>query len=507
MGQMLSDAFDTVVGWFNNILWGSSDYPMVFQAGILGVVLIGAGVFFTIRLHAVQFVRFPKLFSVFGRGLRPSHEGAISPFAAFATSMAARVGAGNIAGVALAITLGGPGAIFWMWVVALLGMATAMIEATLAQIYKQRDLVEGKYIFRGGPAYYISKGLNSKPMAVLFAICLLLAFPLLFNAVQANTVTSALANSFGMERWISGVVIAALAAAIIFGGIKRIAGFAQLVVPFMALGYLLMGLTVMVLNLTELPGMFADIARSAFGPQEVVGGFAGYALSAALVQGIKRGLFSNEAGLGSAPNAAATADTKHPANQGFIQALGVFVDTIVVCTTTASIVLLGGVWQPGDSAADGATLTQDSAANIVGDWGAQYIAIALVFFAFTSIAANYYYGETTVLFLRGDHRILLPLRILVIVMVLWGSVAESPSVWAAADVGLGLMALVNLIALVLLAKYVVPVIRDYVRQLRTTDEPVFNMHDFPELEGHVEPDVWGSPAEQGPFSDARDPSI
>ena len=501
---------ETVVDAINSVLWGSSDFPAFLQAGILGIVLIGAGVYFTVRLGFIQVRQFPHFISAMAHSFKPEHSDGISPFAAFATSLAARVGAGNIAGVAIAITLGGPGAIFWMWVIALLGMSTAMIESTLAQVYKRRDEDEDKHVFRGGPAYYMERGLNAKWMGVVFSVFLIIAFPLVFNALQSNTVTGALENSFGIEPRLAGFVIAGLVGVIIFGGVKRITRFAELVVPLMALAYLAVGLVVIIMNITELPQVFADIIRSAFGLQEAAGGFVGYSVSQAVVQGVKRGLFSNEAGLGSAPNAAATADTKHPANQGFIQALGVFVDTMVVCTTTASIILLSGVWVPGEDYSDtgGAQLTQDSLSAQVGDWGGQFIAIALVFFSFTSIVANYYYGETTVLFLNGDHRILIPLRLIVMAMVIWGSVQSIDLVWNTADAALGLMALVNLTAILLLAKIAIPVIKDYEKQLKHRRDPVFQMHDFPQLEGHVEPDVWGTPMERDlTINEEQDPSI
>lgn len=489
---------NSIIDAINGVLWGRGDAPFFLQAGILGVLLIGAGLYFTIRLGVIQVRQFPRLVGAMAKSFKPEHADGISPFAAFATSLAARVGAGNIAGVAIAITLGGPGAIFWMWIIALVGMATAMIEATLAQVYKRHDPEESKHTFRGGPAYYMERGLNAKWMGVLFSVFLIIAFPLVFNAVQSNTVSNALNQGFGINPVLVGLIAGAFTGVIIFGGVKRITKFAELVVPLMALAYLAIGLVVVFLNLGAVPTVISEIVRSAFGPQEVAGGFAGYAISQALVQGVKRGLFSNEAGLGSAPNAAAAADTKHPANQGYIQALGVFVDTMVVSSVTAFIILLSGVWVPGDDYADigGATLTQASLSAQVGDWGAQFIAIALVFFSFTSIVANYYYGETTVLFMKGDHRVLIPLRLIVVGMVIFGSLASVPTVWNLADAALGLMALVNLTAILLLAKFAIPVIKDYERQLKQGQDPVFNLHDFPQLEGHVEPDVWGTPRER-----------
>lgn len=490
---------NALIDAMNSLLWGSPEFPVIFQAGILGILLIGAGVYFTIRLRGIQFRRFGTFFRIFARGFKADHPDGISPFAAFATSLAARVGAGNIAGVAIAITLGGPGAVFWMWFIALLGMATAMIEATLAQVYKRHDEEETRHVFRGGPAYYMERGLNAKWMGVVFSIFLIVAFPLVFNALQANTVSVAMENAFGVRPGLMGFLVAGLTAIIIFGGVKRITRFAELVVPFMALSYLAIGLAVVAMNIVELPSVLADIILSAFGLQEAAAGFAGYTVAQALVQGIKRGLFSNEAGLGSAPNAAAAADTRHPANQGFIQALGVFVDTMVVSTVTAFIILLGGVWQPGADYSDigGATLTQDSLAAVVGEWGSQFVAIALVFFAFSSIIANYYYGETTVLFFKGDHRALIPLKLVVIGMVSFGSLADVPTIWNLADTALGLMALVNLTAIILLVKFAAPVIKDFEKQLTDgAGDPVFSMHRFPQLEGHVEPSVWGTAQER-----------
>lgn len=494
MIDTLSEILNSVVNAINSVLWGSPDYPFFLQSGILGILLIGTGLYFTIRLGAIQVRQFPHFIGALLHSFKPEHPDGISPFAAFATSLAARVGAGNIAGVAFAITLGGPGAIFWMWIIALVGMATAMVEATLAQVYKRHDAEETEHTFRGGPAYYMERGLNAKWMGVIFSVLLIIAFPLVFNALQSNTVAAAMENGFGVDPRLTGVLIAGLAGLIIFGGVHRITKFAELVVPLMALAYLAIGLVVVALNLGEVPAVIADIVGSAFGAREAAGGVAGYAVSQAIVQGVRRGLFSNEAGLGSAPNAAATADVKHPANQGFIQAIGVFVDTIIVCSVTAFIILLSGVWEPGTdySSVGGAALTQSSLAEQVGSWGTQFVAIALVFFAFTSIVANYYYGETSLLFLKGDHRILIPLRIVVVGMVIFGALAEVPTVWNMADSALGLMALVNLVAILLLSRVAVRVIRDYERQLGENGDPVFDSDHWPDLAGHVEPDVWVS---------------
>ena len=482
---------ENVINFVNAVLWGSEESPLIFSAGILGALLIVTGIYMTVQMRFIQVRKFPHFFRVLFHSFKPENAGGISPFEAFATSLAARVGAGNIGGVAIAITLGGPGAVFWMWVIALMGMATAMVEATLAQVFKRRDEAEGKNLFRGGPAYYMERGLNARWMGITFSIFLLLAFPFVFNALQANTLAVAMDNAFSVDPLVTGVVTAVLAGIIILGGIKRIARFAEIVVPAMAIAYLAVGLVVVFVNISAVPETLALIVRSAFGMEEVVGGVAGYAISQALVQGIKRGLFSNEAGLGSAPNTAATADIRHPGSQGFIQSAGVFIDT-VVCTTTALIILLSGVWQPGRDYVDGVVLTQDSLSASVGAWGGQFIAIALIFFAFTSIVANYYYGETSILFMNGDHRILIPVKIGVIAMVLLGSQAAVPVVWDMADAALGLMALVNLAAILLLSRVAFRVINDYEKQLKQGLDPLFRRDDFPDLDTKIEPDVWVS---------------
>lgn len=484
---------DSVINFVNRILWGSSDFPLIFQAGILGVLLVAVGVYFTVRLRAIQFRHFGHMVGAFARSIKPEHSDAISGFQAFATSLAARVGAGNISGVAIAITLGGPGAVFWMWVVALIGMATAMVEATLAQVYKQRDSDDGSNVFRGGPAYYMEHGLGKRWMGVIFSVFLILAFPFVFNALQSNTVASALNNGFGIDPGVTGVLVALFTGVIIFGGIRRIARFAELVVPFMAVAYILMGLVVIGLNIADVPGTLVNIVASAFGAGEAIAGFAGYAVAQAIAQGLKRGLFSNEAGLGSAPNAAATADVAHPTNQGYVQSLGVFVDTIIICTVTALIILLSGVWIPGDDKYTGAgvVLTQDSLTASIGEFGGDFVAIALVFFAFTSIIANYYYGETSILFIDGgNRRILLPVRILVVGFVLWGAFQSLETVWNMADTALGLMALVNLTALVLLGNAAIKVIRNYEEQKSAGLVPTFSHSSVPGLPGVLQPDVW-----------------
>ncbi|NHI01421.1 MULTISPECIES: alanine/glycine:cation symporter family protein [Oceanimonas] len=469
---------DSFIAFINNLLWGS----------VLIYLLLGVGIFFTVRLGLIQFRHFGHMFSVL-RHSRQSDEAGISSFQALCTSLAARVGTGNLAGVAVALYLGGPGAIFWMWLIALIGMATAFAESTLAQLYKVKD-DDGNY--RGGPAYYMERGLGMRWMGVLFAVFLIIAFGLVFNAVQANSISAAMQVAFSVPEWLTGLVLVVLAGLIIFGGLRTIARFAELVVPFMALAYLLIALVVVAMNLTELPGVLALIVKSAFGLEQAGGGAMGYAISQALINGIKRGLFSNEAGMGSAPNAAASATPypPHPASQGYVQMLGVFADTIVICTCTASIILLSGQFEPG-SGVTGIELTQKALANEVGDWGNIFIAIAILFFAFTSIVANYAYAENNLVFLEHNHPAgLLVFRLFVLGMVMFGSIGELPTIWAMADTSMGMMALINLVAILLLSGVVIKLAKDYNDQRKLGRLPTFDASKYPELHSQLEEGIW-----------------
>lgn len=467
--------FSAAVDWINGILWG----------WLLIYVLVGVGLWYTWRTGVVQLRHFGHTFGVMASSMKTEH-GGISSFGAYCTSLAARVGTGNIAGVAVAIGLGGPGAVFWMWMTALVGMATAFGEATLAQLFKQK--AEGG-TFRGGPAYYMERGLGSRTMGVAFSIALIFAFGFVFNAVQTNSISAAMSTAFGVPTWASGIVVLAITAYIIFGGIRRIVHFAEIVVPFMALAYLLVALWVVATNIGEVPAMLAHVVGNAFGWQEAGAGVVGYGVAQAMLNGIKRGLFSNEAGMGSAPNAAATADVPHPAQQGYVQMLGVFTDTIVICSCTAFIILLAGPEVLANK--DGVAMTQTALVTEVGAWGAPFIAIALLFFAFTSIVANYYYGETSLLYIKGDLRVLLPYRLLVLAMIMMGAVTATPLVWNIADVAMGCMALINLVAIVLLGGVLVKVLRDYEKQRKAgVATPRFEARSHPELAAKLEPGVW-----------------
>ena len=431
----------------NDLIWSK----------LLIVMLIGLGLYFTVASRFVQFRYFSSMFRIFGEAFK-RQPGQLSSFQALMLSVAGRVGAGNIAGVSVAIMLGGPGAIFWMWVVALVGMATSYFECSLAQLYKRRE-PDGTY--RGGPAFYIQHGLGQRWLGVVVSILLLVTFGFGFNAVQSFTVASSLHDTFGLPTIVSGLILTGVIGVIIFGGIKRIASMADVLVPIMAFSYIGMALVVIGMNLSEVPATFAMIFKAAFGLEPA---FAG-GIGAAIMMGVKRGLFSNEAGLGSAPNVAAVAEVKHPAAQGIVQSLSVFIDTLLVCTSTALIILLSGVYQPGSEMA-GVVLTQTALAAEVGEWGRVFVSIALLLFVFTTLIYNYYLGENALGFFSQKRGPVMIYRVLVVALVLWGSVQDLGTVFAFADVTMGLLAICNLIALALLFKVGLRLMRDYDAQIK-----------------------------------------
>ncbi len=410
------------------------------------------------------------------------------------TSLAARVGTGNLAGVAIAIYLGGPGAVFWMWMTAIVGMSTSFIESTLAQAYK---VPHKDNVYRGGPAYYIEKGLGKRWLAIFFSLCLLVAFGLAFNGVQSNTIAQATNAAFGVPTWMTGLILVVLVAPVVFGGLRSVARIAGKVVPVMAILYILLALYVILTNFSEVPAAIALIVKSAFGFEQAAGGVIGYGIAQAMINGIKRGLFSNEAGMGSAPNAAATAKSHpdHPAVQGFMQMLGVFLDTLVICTATASIIILSGVVDPSVEQ-EGIQLTQLALSRYVGDMGVIFVAIAIFFFSFTSIIANYSYGESNLEFISGEKNakvMIMIFRFMVLGMVFVGSVASLPAIWNFADLSMGLMALVNLTAILILSPVALRILRDYERQIKegkTADQIKFNPDDFVKLKDEANRDAW-----------------
>ena len=442
---------------------------------ILIVMLITLGLYFTFRTKFVQFRYIKEMFRLLGNGgaKDSKKQGKVSSFQAFCISTSSRVGIGNIAGIAIAIIGGGPGAIFWMWIIALIGSASSFVESTLAQIYKVKDGDS----FRGGPAYYIEQGLNKKWLGVTFAILITISFGFIFNAVQANTVATAFNSAFGIDKMIIGVVLALLTAGVIFGGIHRVAKISEIIVPIFAGLYILVSLFIIVTNLNYIPSVFKLIFESAFGMREIAMGTMG----GMMLTGIKRGLFSNEAGMGSAPNAAATADVSHPVEQGLIQTLGVFTDTIVICSCTAFIILLYPTYM--ETGLTGIELTQAALSAHIGPIGNIFIAICIFLFAFSSIVGNYYYGQSNMEFVNLSKKGLNIFRIIVIGMVFFGALVKVQIVWDLADLFMGLMAIINLVAIALLGKYSFLALDDYTKQKKDgVKNPIFNASNIKGLE-------------------------
>lgn len=467
--------------FINEILWGS----------VLIYLLLGAGIWFTLRCGFVQF----RYFSHFRALLAPRTAGdksGISPFQALCTSLAARVGSGNLAGVALALTIGGPGAIFWMWVVALLGMATSFAECSLAQLYKTRDS-EGNY--RGGPAWYMERGLGMRWMGVLFSVFLMLAFGLVFNAVQANSIGNALHHAFNVPRTWVGIALVMLVGGVIWGGLRGAARLSQYLVPFAAFIWVLMSVVVVAMHAERIPEVAQLVFASAFGWHEAASGALAFTLSQAMTTGFQRGMFSNEAGMGSTPNVAAAAAVwpPHPTSQGLVQMFGIFIDTVVICSATAAIVLVSGMLDNPANGLRGIALVQSSLSSMIGGWASIFIALIVFLFGFTSIVANYAYAENNLLFLKKKSpsaQVLL--RCLALVMVVFGTLSPLPLVWQLADVAMALMALTNLCAILLLSPVVREITADYLRQERLGITPVFDPNRFPELKNQLEPGVWNA---------------
>lgn len=456
---------ETFINFANDILWSY----------VLIVLLVGLGVLFTLQTKFVQLRMFPEMFRLLHEGVGQKAEQGISSFQAFCISTASRVGVGNIAGIAIAIVSGGPGAIFWMWMIALIGSASGFVESTLAQIYKVPNQQGG---FRGGPAYYIKNALGQPAIAATFAVLISISFGLIFNSVQANTISVALSAAFNVDRSIIGGVLAVATGVIIFGGVTRIAKFTEWLVPIMAGAYILLATGITLLNINLIPQMFMEIISSAFNTNAAMGGGIGVAV----MTGIKRGLFSNEAGMGSVPNAAATADATHPVKQGLIQAFGVFVDTLMVCSASAFIILLSG--QHLTTKLTGIELAQAALSYHIGPFAEVALGLLICLFAFSSIIGNYYYGEANIGFLHSNPVWLTAFRIGVVAMVMFGSVAKVALVWDMADLFMALMALTNLGAISMLAKHVYIALDDYVKQKKAgIIEPIFDASIMPSQKG------------------------
>jgi AGCS family alanine or glycine:cation symporter len=465
---------ESFFGGIGNATWGWSLIPF----------LVVLGVFFTLASGFVQFQFFGRMFRVLFPGGQPEPGGHVSSREALLVSVGGRVGGGNIAGVAVAITLGGPGAVFWMWAIALIGMATSLFECSLAQTFKRTD-EDGTY--RGGPAQYIMHGLGRHYnwLAMLYAVSLIAAFALGFNAFQGNTVAGAVQDSFGIGRIWTGMALAAVTGIVVYGGIKRIAHVADVVVPIMAIGYIGMAVIIILINIGDIPAVIAMIVKNAFGFEEAVSGGMG----AAIANGIRRGLFSNEAGLGSAPNVAAVAYVRHPVSQGIVQSLSVFIDTIIICSCTAFMILLGDVYVAGADV-DGVVLTQQSLVSHIGEWSQYFLTVAILLFAFSSIIYNYYLGENALTVFTETSLSRHVLRILIIGLVFVGcSAPGATSVFFFSDPMMGVLAMVNLLAIIMLFPVGMRVLNDYRDQLKQgIDFPVFEPAKFSDLD--IDPSAW-----------------
>lgn len=433
---------------------------------LIAILLIG-GIYFSYKTRLVQVTQIKEMFRLIGDGFSSSDKSKnkVSSFQAFCISTASRVGTGNLAGVAIAVTAGGPGAVFWMWIIALLGASSSFIECTLAQIFKEKS----NGVYTGGPAYYMEKALKSRNLGIIFSILITITYGLVFNSVQANTISLAFSDAFELNTVMVGAVMAILTLAVVFGGIHRIAKVSEILVPILALGYITISIFVLAKNYSLIPSMIKSIFEEAFNLRPVVGG----TLGGMMMIGIKRGLFSNEAGMGSAPNAAAVAEVSHPVKQGLIQTLGVFLDTLIICSCTAFIILLSGAHTDA-SGVTGIQLTQNALTSHIGNLGTYFISFCVLLFGFTSIVGNYCYGESNIKFITKNKLVLISYRASAAIMVFIGSIASLKFVWGLADLFMTLMALINMAVILVLGKYAFEALADYKKQKKSgISEPVF----------------------------------
>lgn len=465
----------------NDILTQINDFMYTY---VLIILLVFVGVYFTIRTRGVQ-LRLLKdgLKSLLEKaGEDEQGKKKVSSFQALMISTASRVGTGNIAGIATAIAAGGPGAVFWMWLMAVIGGASAFIESTLAQIYKVKEGGE----FRGGPSYYMERALGKRSLGVLFSVLLIICFAYGFNGLQSFNMSSALEYyipnySDSMYPMLVGAILAVATGLVIWGGVHRIGFISSVIVPIMATAYILIGIVTMIMHAGEIPHVFAVIMENAFDFQAIAGGLAG----SAVVIGIKRGLFSNEAGMGSAPNASASADVEHPIKQGLVQAISVFIDTLLICSSTAMMLLVSGV-EGEASVLDGIPYVQQAISSNVGQWGIHFITFSIFAFAFSSLIGNYYYAESNIRFIKNDKKVLFVFRITCIVAIFLGAQADFSLVWNLADITMGCMAIVNIIAIFLLRNIACKALRNYEEQKKAGKNPVFKAADI----GLYNTDVW-----------------
>ena len=440
-------------------------------------LLLGLGLYFTIKIKAGQISNIGHAMDLITA--KPKDENAISPFKAFTISAASHIGTGNVVGVAAAISVGGPGAVFWMWITALIGGASAFVENTLGQIFKEKN-DDGS--FKGGPAFYINKTIKKPGLANLFSIIVCIVYGFMFNAMQSNTIASGFSNSFDSTPWVIGLIVVVVSGFVIFGGLKRISDITSLLVPVMAIAYIGLVIFILITNITKVPYMFGLIFKDAFNLQAGLGGLFG----TAVLNGVKRGLFSNEAGMGAVPNASAVADVSHPAKQGLIQALGVYLDTILICSATAFVIIIGGEEIYLNPNLKGLDITQAALAAEIGPWAQHFLTICVLMFAFSSIIGNYYYGENNILVMGLGNTGLIIYRILVLVFVFFGSVGDFSTVWNTGDIFMGIMAIINLFILMIIGKCAVATYYDYKRQLKEGKDPVFNPRNIKELSPYLD---------------------
>ena len=455
----------------NNILSAVNDWMYTY---LLLFLLVGTGIYFTIRTRFVQLRLLKESFHVLKeKAGEENGKKQVSSFQALMISTASRVGTGNIAGIATAIAAGGAGAVFWMWLMAVIGGASAFIESTLAQVYKVKDKEE----FRGGPSYYMEKALGKRWLGILFSVLLIICFAYGFNGLQSFNMSSSLeyyipGYSDTVYPMLVGLILAVGTAFVIFGGVHRIGFITSVIVPIMAGAYLLIGLYTVITNITELPKVFSMIFSQAFDFRAFAGGMAG----SAVVIGIKRGLFSNEAGMGSAPNASASASVSHPAKQGMVQVLSVFIDTLLICSATAMMLLLSGV-QGESGVLDGIPFVQKAISANVGNWGIHFITLSIFAFAFSSLIGNYYYAESNILFIKNNKKLLFIFRITCLLAVFFGAQADFSMMWNIADITMGCMATVNILVILVLGNTAMKVLKDYEKQKKEGKNPVFKAKD------------------------------
>ena len=451
---------------------------VIWSRALIGLCL-GVGLWFSIRTRFMQVRGFGEMIRLMVGGQKS--EAGVSSWQALSISLSGRIGVGNIAGTATAIAFGGPGAIFWMWVMAFLGASTSYIECTLAQIYKEKD---DKGLYRGGPAFYIEKGIGQKWFAWTFAVATIVSCGLLLPGVQANGIAAGMKNAFGLAPGVSAAVMSALLAFIIFGGVKRIAVFAEFVMPFMAGGYVLAAIAIMVMNAGKVPEMFALIFQSALGAEAAYGAVIGLAVE----WGVKRGVYANEAGQGTGPHSAAAAEVSHPAKQGYVQAFSIYFDTFLICTATAFMVLSTGMYNVNNPAGGlltehvpgieaGVGFVQAGIESTFPGFGAGFVALAILFFAFTTLVAYYYMAETNIAFInRAIHRpwITQALRVGMMAAVVYGSLRTAANAWTLGDIGVGLMSWLNIIAILILQKPAIQALKDYEAQKKAGRDPTFD---------------------------------